>query len=145
MLVRSLIIATLAASFIFTLSGCACPYGSCRPSGEVDAGIAADGGTTVRQNLTDVEIAVVSIESVTDSGYILRGTVVSASPVGGTTSIAETGQSISLRPYFRTGAPESSNPGDRRLMELVATPRGGRLHCRIGLDGRGTWRIVSVK
>ena len=145
MLVRLLILAGLAASSIFGLPGCACPYGACRTSGESAAGTGDDEGTVIRQNLTDVEIEVERVEIVADSGYILRGTVVSVSPVGGTASIAETGQSISLRPHFPAGSPDLSDPGHRRLMDLAATGPGDRIRCRIALDGRGAWRIVSAK
>ncbi len=145
MITRVLVVAALAIVSWPLLTGCGCPYGACRPEKAQDAGTGDGTGTAIRQNLADVEIEVEGVGTVSDSGYILRGKIVSVSPVGGSLPVAETGQSISLRPYFPSGSPDLNDAAHRRMVDLAATPAGERIRCRIALDGRGTWRIVSAK
>lgn len=145
MITRILIVAALAVASWFLLAGCGCPYGACRPAEAQNAGRGDGTETAIRQNLTDVEIEVEGVGSESDSGYTLRGRIVSVSPVGSSIPIAETGQSISLRPYFPSGRPDLNDAAHRRMIDLAATPAGKRIRCRIALDGGGAWRIVSAK
>ena len=149
---RTITLAALAIAVALFLAGCACPYGTCttdahgegrgdtrndtRPAGEV---------TTIRQNLTRAEILVGEVTLAGDTGYVLRGKVVSASSVGGAESIVEIGQSVSLSPYFPTGSPDLSKDDHRRMMNLASIPPGGTIRCNIALDARGGWWIVSAE
>ena len=91
------------------------------------------------------EILVDEVEPRDGTGYLLRGTILSASPAGGRASIAEAGQRVTLTPLFPGGTPDLSSPAHRRMMDLSGSRRGAKVRCRIALDGAGAWRIVTVE
>jgi hypothetical protein len=100
--------------------------------------------TAIKRNLSDAEIRVDRFESRGDL-YVLRGYVVSATPVGGSEGMAEAGQEISLTPWFPGDRPDPGNPTHSRLLTLTGVPPGSTIRCRIGLDAGGGWRIISVE
>jgi hypothetical protein len=99
--------------------------------------------TAVKKNLSEAEITIDRFETA-GSLYVLRGRVVSATPVGGAESIVEPGQEIFLTPYFPGDRPDPANPTHSRLISLPKVPPGSTIRCRITLDAVGAWRIVSV-
>ena len=99
--------------------------------------------TIIKRNLSEAEIRVDRFESGGET-YVLRGSVVSSTPVGGSTDMVEPGQEISLTPYFPSGKPDPDNPAHSRLLTLTGVPPGSTIRCRISLDSQGAWRIVSV-
>jgi hypothetical protein len=146
MTVRNRIPGAPAALLSFVMLACCGSGSDVRPIGvETAPGRRPPAPTALRQNLTDVEILVRGIETDTGTGYLLRGTILSASAAGGAASLAEPGQSVTLTPYYAAGSPDPADAGERRLMELSSTPPGETVRCRIALDGRGAWRIISTK
>jgi hypothetical protein len=99
--------------------------------------------TAIKKNLADAEISIDRFEPAGEL-YVLRGRVVSATPVGGAAGIAEPGQEISLTPWFPGDRPDPGNPAHSRLLSLPEVPPGSTIRCRIALDAGGAWRIVSV-
>ena len=145
---------TASAAWVILLAlifhGCSSQAGRTPGDGDAGVGVPADEGAALQRNLTDAEILVESVERGEGNNYALSATVLTVFPSGGSTSIAETGQRITLRPYFTGGTPDlttpanQAEPGQRRLMELAAVEPGQKIRCRIALDSRGTWRIISA-
>lgn len=127
MTVRLFIRAIIALTVLAGIAGCA----------------ETEQATAIRKNLTEAEIRIDRFESLGGS-YVLKGSVVTATPVGGAANIAESGQEISLTPYFPGDRPDPGNPTHSRLLSLPEVPPGSTIRCRIALDAGGAWRIVSV-
>jgi len=104
----------------------------------------SDQAAAIKRNLSDAEIRIDAFET-RGASYVLRGHVVTVAPVGDAVGMAEPGQEIALTPYFPGDRPDPSNPGHSRLLTLPGVPPGSTIRCRIGLDGEGAWRILSIQ
>ena len=127
MIVRILIPAILAALAVTVPPGCS----------------EADRTTAIGRNLSDAEVVVTEVRPEGGS-YLLRGRVVNAVPVGGSASMAERGQEISLAPWYGEGGPDPANPAHQRLIALSGAIPGDTVRCRIAVDSGGSWRIISA-
>ncbi|MFN0158458.1 MAG: hypothetical protein ACKVRP_10350 [Bacteroidota bacterium] len=100
----------------------------------------------VTQNITLIGAVVEGIEFMGDTDYLVHLELRTAIPEDNSTSLAEPGQRITVRPAFvldDKGKPVSGNPRNVRLLEVRALKSGDSLIGKISLGQNGTWYLFD--
>ena len=104
--------------------------------------------TVVMKNMTRVTAVVESIEVIDDVRYTLSAFISAAEPVGSMTSLAQTGERLSLYPYYEldgSGLVDKNSVRNKPLMMLLNAKQGESFKAIVAQDKWGGWMIVAVE
>ncbi len=104
--------------------------------------------TSIAPNVSGIEAVVEKIDYLDAVQFNVGIFIISSTPVGGRTSVVETGQRLVVSPQFvkdPLGNVDTTIEINRRLMSIKSKETGQSFKGKISLNRYGGWNLVDVE